>query len=117
GFYQSGGRHVVANRFLLNGNNRPYTMDGGELAATEIDIVGGRFLHRGGAVSNSLLSLDSTTWSEGTAAQAFGQLQLNGASNSASALVFASNAPCVIHFADSSSLSWSNNVTLQIQNW
>jgi hypothetical protein len=117
GFYQSGGRHVVANRFLLNGNNRPYTMDGGELAATEIDIVGGRFLHRGGAVSNSLLSLDSTTWSEGTAAQAFGQLQLNGASNSFSALVLLSNSPCIVRFADSSSRGWSNGVGLQIQNW
>jgi hypothetical protein len=119
GFHQSGGRHVVANRLSIAGHWRPYVMTGGELTAPEIHIVGnGGFDHSGGTVSNStLLALDSSTWSEGGAAQAFGQLQLNGASNSASALVLTSTGVCVIRFADSSSRGWSNGVTLHIQNW
>jgi hypothetical protein len=118
GFHQSGGRHVVANRLQFAGSYTRYFMSGGELVAPEIDVIGSVFDHTDGVVSNStLLAMDSSSWSESTAAQAFGQLQLNGASNSASGLVLPSSGGCVVRFADSSSRAWSNGVALHIGNW
>jgi hypothetical protein len=118
GFYQTGGRHVVSGRLHLDGNWPHYTMTGGELDAANIEVVNSSFTHTGGTVSNSTsLTLNSSTWSEGTAGQVLGLLQLNGASNSTSALVLPSSGACIVRFADSSSRGWSNGVALQILNW
>lgn len=118
GFFQTGGRHVVAHQLQLGASYPHYTMSDGELVAPDIEMTGSWFDHTAGDVSNAtVLALNSSTWREGTTAQTFGQLQLSGVSNSASALALPSGTACVVRFADSSGRGWSNGVVLQIQNW
>ena len=113
-FNQSGGSHLVQNLLKVT-SVFGYTLTGGQLIASNIDIGGSRFIHAAGTVSNSgVITLDSASWSEQTPNQQFGSLQLSG--GAASTLSLASG-PCTIHFANSSSQAWSSSATLQIVNW
>ena len=115
-FYQSGGIHEVKN-FLRVTSPLGYNLSSGQLIASNIDIIGTRFLHSSGSVSNSgALILDTGHWIEQTASQQFGRLQLSGSSGSLSDLQLATG-PCVVQFADSSSQAWTNGAMLKIDNW
>lgn len=125
GFVQTGGTHLVGNQFTINGTpelNDPESADfasisGGALSAPIIEVDGGNsLLHSGGSITNGArLILNGGTWTEQTSGQHLGALQLGPASKSYLALP--AGNPCVVQFADSSSLTWSNQSTLNIQNW
>ena len=71
------------------------------------------FQHAGGVLSNSnLLTFAGASWIEQTAGESLGRLQVT-LSNS---MALPPSKTCVLQFADSSSLTWSN-AALVIQNW
>ncbi|HWD94089.1 MAG TPA: LamG-like jellyroll fold domain-containing protein [Verrucomicrobiae bacterium] len=114
-FHQSGGAHVVQNLLRVT-SVFGYNMTGGELIAPNIDIGGSSFTHAAGTISNSdLITLESANWFEQTPNQQFGRLQLSAAGTVS--ILALSTSPCTVRFADSSGQSWSNNATLQIENW
>jgi hypothetical protein len=75
------------------------------------------FDHDGGTLTSSgLLSLAAATWHENTSGQQFGQLLLSApAGSNASFSLPPGN--CIVHFANSSSVAWSNQASLTIENW
>jgi hypothetical protein len=93
-------------------------MDGGQLIASNIDIVGFVcFTHAGGTVNNAgTVTLEPGGWKELTSSQQFGSLQLGGIDGAISTLTLPLG-PCVINFANSSEQQWSNNAVLQIIGW
>lgn len=116
---QSGGTNQVATLSLSN--DCFYTLSGGRLTASQIQIDNATFNQSLGSSAPgsldgvNLLTLAAATWNEQAGGQqSFGELQLSGDSNSVLALP---NAPCVLNFADSSSLVWSNAAALSISNW
>jgi hypothetical protein len=124
GLIQSGGTHTVANQLTVSGlpyEADGYVLSGGTLSAPIIQVDSGNsFRHAGGNLANNgLLILGVATWNEQTAGQQFGALQL-GARTSISgtnALLLPPGSNCVLQFANSSSLTWSNQLTLNIWNW
>jgi hypothetical protein len=127
GFIQSGGTHTVANQLTLSGQRSfgapsdCYVLSGGALSAPIIQVDSGNsFRHTGGTLTNNgRLILSDGSWSEQTAGQQFGALQL-GANTSffgANALSLPPGSNCVLQFTISSGLTWSNQLTLNILNW
>ena len=128
GFGQNGGIHRVSNLLSLSrpslGYSGPsparsgYVINGGELFAPRILVdSGATFQHLGGAVSNSgTLTLANGDWIENTTGQQFGTLLLATSQSFKSSLTLPSG-PCSIRFADSSSIAWSNQAVLVIENW
>jgi hypothetical protein len=124
GMIQIGGTHTVANQLTLSG--LPYEADGyvlagGTLSAPIIQVDSGNsFRHAGGTLANGgILILSAGSWNEQTAGQQFGALQL-GANTSLSgtnALILPPGSNGLLQFADSSGLTWSNQLTLNILNW
>ena len=125
GFVQSGGNHLVANQLTVSGQSYEadgYVLSAGTLSAPLIQVdSAGSFRHAGGTLANSgMLILSSGTWNEQTAGQQFGPLQLGSDASSiqtSSFLVLPPGSNCVIQFGNSSSMTWSNQHTLNIQNW
>jgi hypothetical protein len=98
-----------------------YDLSGGNLVVSNIELNGyAAFRHRGGTlIHQGLLTLAGGRWEAQTTGEQFGWLQLayrNSDDNTNSFLSLPANA-CIIHFADSSSLAWSNAVKLTISNW
>ena len=118
-FLQHGGAHIVTNvlRIVEVGSGTGYFLYGGQLTAQNIEVVvGGAFHHIGGTVTNhGLLTLggQGSTWDEQTGGQQFNQLLLG---NFTSTLSLPGGA-CVIGFAKSSSVTWSNQAMLTIEHW
>lgn len=116
---QSGGTHIISNLLSVTGVdfNYPvenYTLRGGILSVPNIRLVLGVFVHTAGTVTNQgTLTLANGAWNEGTDGQEFGALQLETGSSSLSLPAGA----CVLHFAASSGMVWSNAVTLSVENW
>jgi hypothetical protein len=122
GFFQSGGIHIVTNLLTLTRqitNFAGYVLSGGQLITQNIQVDGGTaFHHTGGTITHAgLLTLANGTWDEQTGGQQFGQLQLSVINATNSTLSLPTNIPCVLQFAASSSLTWSNQAALAIENW
>jgi hypothetical protein len=123
-FTQSGGTNDVANLLSVSGpgyNFYGYGLYGGQLSAPNILLTNGGVFYQGGGaiVNNGRLTLANGTWLAGQGTQQLGQLQLGVGSttgNTNSTLSLPAG-PCVLLFADSSSLTWSNGASLTIENW
>jgi hypothetical protein len=127
-FTQSGGTHIVTNLLQVSGPPpafRPltvaatsYVLSGGQLSAPNIQLdIEAVFDHQGGSLTTSgLLNLGIATWHEKTSGQQFGQLLLSAPAGSNATFSLPSGS-CVVHFADSSSVAWSNQGMLFIDNW
>ena len=124
-FDQTGGTHSITNQLLIYGQlASAFNLRAGSLTVPNITIGrGGIFHHIGGALTNSgTLTLALGTWDEQTTGQLLGSLLLgydtqnyySGATNST--LSFPSNS-CVLRFADSGALAWTNNTTLFVEGW
>lgn len=120
GYNQSGGVHIVTNLLSIGGNTfalwNGFTLSGGQLivsnlaltALAKFTVTGGTILQSGTfSISDANLSFGSGSWQ-------LGPMQLAGSTNSF--LTFLSNS-CLVQFAASSSLAWSNAAVLTISNW
>lgn len=134
-FTQSGGTHIITNLLLLSGPPPPYgpppgaghdryfsgtyVLSGGVLNAPNIRIVTNAFFeHNGGTLTTSgLLTLGWGVWDENTTGQQFGQLLLSAPAGSNATFSLPSSGNCVVRFANSSSVAWSNQAGLLIANW
>lgn len=119
-FNQSGGVHRISHLLKLARNADPYPclylLSSGELDAMDIVVNGGAvFRHTGGILIHSgVLTLDDGVWETKPGGQSLGPLQLSGSGNSTLSLPASG---CVVQFATSSSLGWSNQSRLVIENW
>jgi len=95
-----------------------YDLSGGNLVVSNIQLSGyAVFRHQGGTlVHQGLLAFAGGEWDEQTTGQQFGMLQLANNDNTDSFLSLPTNA-CIIRFADSSEVPWSNAVNLILSNW
>jgi hypothetical protein len=103
---------VVASNLSLSGIT--FAQSGGVLIASNIQLEGGTFQHGGGKCVAPFIKFDSGTWQEQSNGETVGQMQLGP--SGFSIIKFPSNN-CVLRFADSSSLTWSNSGILSILNW
>jgi len=89
------------------------------LNAPNIQIDNGAYFeHDGGTLTTSgLLTLGYGAWNERTTGQQFGQFRLSAPAGSNATFSLPSSGACTIHFANSSSVAWSNNGGLTIKNW
>jgi len=119
-FNQSGGVHRISHLLKLarNGDSYPclYVLSGGELDVLDIVVNGGAvFRHTGGILIHSgVLTLDDGVWEAKPGGEQLGPLQLSGSGNSTLSMPAAG---CIVQFAASSSLVWSNQSRLVIENW
>jgi len=129
-FTQTGGTHIVTNLLWIFGppNNfgsqyqfttSTYVLSGGVLNAPNIEMVTNAFFnHNGGTLTTSgLLTLGYATWNENTTGQQFGQLLLSAPAGTNATFSLPSGNNCIVRFANSSSVGWSNQVNLLIANW
>jgi hypothetical protein len=134
-FSQSGGTHIITNLLLISGPPPPYgpgpgsgqdpffsgtyALSGGVLNVPNIQMgTNAYFNHNGGTLTTSgLLTLGWATWNENTSGQQFGQLLISGPQWTNATFSLPSTNNCVVHFANSSSVVWSNQQTLLIANW
>lgn len=141
-FSQSGGTNHVADTISFAQPSNPigssrggkYFLNSGELAASNIMVLGGQLNQAGGdlvvtnqlllqnttfrqtggtLMQSGLLSLLSASWYPASGSEQLGQLKL--ADSGSSSLGLPAGA-CVLQFSDSSSVAWSSGV-LQISNW
>jgi hypothetical protein len=120
-FNQSSGTTQTTNMTLSSGqySEKPgasASLRGGRLNVQNISIVQGcSFAHSGGQLNFSgVLTLDSGIWYEQTNDVRLGQLQLGAGTNS---IIQFPPTNCLMRFADSSSLNWSNTGVLTIVDW
>lgn len=120
GFHQTGGIHAIDGRLSITGDNLyspEYVIEDGELLVRDIQISRGDFRHLGGRLTQSgIVSLASGTLEEQAETQNLGALQLGVFIESESKIDLSGSAT-VLHFAASSSLTWSNDAVLWIQHW
>ena len=119
GFYQSGGTHIVSSLLTISQsspNFAGYVLSGGELIVRNIQVDGGAtFHHCGGTLINTnMVTLADGIWAANTNDQQCGKLVLVGSSNS---IISLPAGRSVLRFAQSSSVVWSNQATLTIENW
>jgi hypothetical protein len=118
-FIQSGGIHIVTNELRISqpDNGSGYIENEGQLTAANIQVdTGAAFHHNGGSVSNTgLLTLggQGSAWFEGTGGQQMGKLALGNFSSTLSL----PGIGCVLRFANSSGVVWSNQAMLTIEHW
>ncbi len=111
-FQQSGGTNQIDGDLVVGG--AIYELSGGELVAPNISVnYLAVFHHEGGTLLPGTLTFGGGTWSEETGGAQLGQLLLS-TNNSFLSLPTHS---CVLQFADSSSLVWTNGSLLRITNW
>ena len=94
-----------------------YGLVGGQLTVSNLSLSdGASFAQTGGSMTQTgMLTLAGANLTAGDGTQQFGELQLSTGGNTNSSLTFAPGAS-VLHFADSSGLTWSNAV-LTVSNW
>ncbi len=123
GFFQTGGIHVVGNLLAVNGeitNFSGYTLSGGQLSAQNLQLSGGAAFHHttGGTLTQAGTLTLAGIWDEQTSGQQFGQLQLSVLLLFTNSILSMPNkSTCVVQFAASSGLVWSNQATLTIEHW
>ena len=119
-FNQSGGVHRISHLLKLARNadfyQCRYVLSDGELDVADILVNGGAvFRYSGGTLIHSgVLTLDDGVWEAKPRGEKLGPLQLSGSSISTLSLP---GSGCVVQFATSSSLGWSNQSRLVIENW
>jgi hypothetical protein len=95
-----------------------YTLSGGQLSVSNLQLTASTFHHTGGAFTPpSFVEFVAATWDEQASGAQFGPLQLSyevGATNSN--LLLPSTA-CTVRFANSSSVAWSAPAKLIIEHW
>jgi hypothetical protein len=129
-FNQNAGTHIVTNLLRLSGEPpsafhpqhgiSAYFLGGGQLTVPNIQINdGATFNHNGGTLTTSgLLNIAWGAWTENTSGQQFGQLLLSApAGSNATFSLPSSGSTCVVRFANSSSVVWSNQAIFLIANW
>ncbi len=110
-FSQTGGSCQFGE---LRVNGGAYTLSGGQLTVSNM-IVGAVFNQTGGTLTQSgTLTLGNASFTAGPGAQQFGRLQLSGDTNSSFLMP---TGACVLHFANSSAMVWSNAPSLTIEKW
>lgn len=124
--YQNGGSlltgnlsvsdNVVHNQFRSVSG---YIFSGGQLTVSGIQVNGyAVFRHQGGTLLEpGLLTLAGGTWDERTSGQQLGPLQVSSAYNVTNALLSLPAGNCILHFGDSSAVTWTGGATLLITNW
>jgi hypothetical protein len=124
GFFQGGGVNVITNQLSIAGNGLPqwsgFVLSGGELNVHDIVVNPlGQFAWTGGALKQrSGLTMVAGQLALGSGTKLFGQLRLGVAgSSSASLLSLPTGDNCIVRFAASSSIAWSNAASLTISNW
>lgn len=121
GFIQNGGVHLIGNLLAVSGTTpgfKGYVLSGGELTVSNIQISGGAmFQQTGGSLAQSgLLTLADGQWDAAAGQQRFGALEL-GVSGGTNSIVSMPAGGCILRFGDSSSLVWSNQAVLVVENW
>ena len=126
-FIQSGGLHNIAKLLHVSGwvpgNYWPtysgYVLSNAVLTVPNIQLDNAAFFrHDGGTLTTAgLLTLGYSTWAENTTGQQFGQLLLSAPAGTNATFSLPSSGTCVVHFANSSSLLWSNQAGLLVANW
>jgi hypothetical protein len=123
GFFQAGGRHVIANQLSISSSQLPfwynYSLSGGELVVSNIWINPGAVFDRtGGTIEQSgTLTLFAGNFHSGPGEQQFGPLQLIADSANSNSVLRLPTAACVVHLGDSSDRAWSLNARLIVTNW
>lgn len=112
-FVQTAGTSQITS-LQLNGGL--YSLSGGQLTVSNIDLTNGAtLLQTEGTITQSgTLTLADANLTTGPWAQQFGELLLNGNTNSTLTLT---NGASTLNFANSSGLAWSSAATLFINNW
>ena len=121
GFIQNRGTHVVTNLLSVDAGGTPgagYQQAGGQLIVSNLQInAGAQFIQTGGnVVQAGTLTLANGTCRVAPGTQQFGRMQLSTAGNTNSTLGLPATA-CHVQFNASSSLTWSNEPLLAIENW
>ncbi len=121
GFFQNGGVHVITNLLAVTGTTpgfKGYVLSAGELVVSDVQISdGAMFQQAGGSLLQSgLLTLANGQWDAAIGQQQFGPLML-GVSDGTNSILSMPASACVLRFADSSSLTWSNQAVLIVTNW
>jgi hypothetical protein len=114
------GTHVISNLLSLVGDKfypATYVLNGGDLIARDIYLSQGGVRHLGGSITHSgVLTLAGGIWEENTTQQQLGPLQLSVSAETNSSIRLPGTAG-ILRFAASSSLIWSNDALLIIENW
>jgi hypothetical protein len=121
GFTQSNGTQTISNLLRVSGaayQFSGFTLSGGQLTVSNISIESGAvFHHVGGSISQSgLTTLAGGTWQMKPGSQVLGRLVLSVIDATDSSLILPSSGSS-LHFADSSSVNWSNQANLTIEGW
>jgi hypothetical protein len=113
---QTGGKFVVSNSLSVL-TSAGYFLRAGQLSARDILLRGTTFYHSGGSVSQTgTLTLANGAWQCNTGRVDLGQLRL-GATGGSNGSITLPDGGCVMAFSNSSSITWSNQQTLTIENW
>jgi hypothetical protein len=122
GIRLDGGTLVVTNQLWVDGNSFPGGwqgfLGGGQLIVSNIWVAPfGNFSCRDGVIVQSgTLALANANLYSGSNTVQFGPLLLANGGGTNSTLSMVSSAS-VIEFADSSSLTWSNDTVLIVESW
>lgn len=122
GFTQTGGYNQITGQLTVQGSEPDaycYTLQGGTLAVKDLCVSSNAFFqHTSGTIIQSgVLTLAGGIWNEETSGQQFGPLQVSSAFNFTNSVISLPTNRCILRFADSRGLGWSNGVTLTISNW
>ena len=124
GFFQSGGVNVITNQLSIAGNGLPqwsgFVLSGGELNVRDIVLNPlGQFTWTSGALKQrSGLTMLAGQLVLGSGTKLFGRLSLGAVgSSTGSLLTLPTGDNCIVRFAASSSVVWSNSASLTISNW
>ncbi len=121
GIFVTGGTLVVSNELSVGGNGMPEWqgfLGGGRLIVSDIFVAPqGIFSCRDAVISQSgTLTLADASLYAGSNSVSFGRFCLGGSGNANSTLNLLPGSTLVA-FANSSTVTWSNNVALVIENW
>lgn len=129
GFTQSGGTQIVSNLLsvsradvswpsVANSYDVDFLLTGGQLVAQNIRVdSAATFHHRGGSLINTgMLTLANGNWEANTNQQMLGKLLLGISQANNSSIIFPSS-PASLYFANSGSVTWSNQALLTIEHW
>ncbi|HEY2084298.1 MAG TPA: hypothetical protein VGI88_16070 [Verrucomicrobiae bacterium] len=123
GIFLSGGTLVVSNGLWIGGNSyfpdwKGFVGGGGRLIASGISVTPYASFSCGNStiIQSGMLTLANASLYAGSNTVQFGPLQLLDGGDTNSTLYMPSG-PSVMRFADSSSMTWSNDPLLVIQGW
>jgi hypothetical protein len=122
GIFLNGGTLVVTNTLSMGGNgsfpNWQGFVGGGQLIVSDISLTPQASFSCGDGtiVQSGTLTLANADFYAGSNSMQFGRLCLSNGGNTNSTVHLPSGAS-VLHFADSSSVTWSNEPMLMVDGW